>query len=358
MENNYSLLVVDDNAINRDLMSLQLTRAGYKVTLADSGYQALDKLVTERFDLILLDIMMPGMSGLEVLEKIRTQHSPLSLPIIMVTADDLEKSIITALRLGANDYLVKPLQLQVALARIKNQLTLKDLAGLKDEFVRFASHDLKKPLIVMLDIAQSLKDECVLGQPVTQDTLELIELINKTGHNMQHVIEGFLHTESNAGAHHEPQYKPVELNRIVAKSMQSNINYAKRKGVTLRQELQNDLPLIEADEFRIAQVLDNLIGNAMKFSPRHSTTIVRTRCDNEFVYTEISDGGPGLNDEDMRKLFTRYAKLSNSPTGSETSSGIGLFMSKQFIDMHHGRIGARNNPTHGATFWFGLPIKH
>jgi signal transduction histidine kinase len=302
--------------------------------------------------------MMPGMSGLEVLEKVRSQHSPLSLPIIMVTADDLEKSIVTALHLGANDYLVKPLQLQVALARIRNQLTLKDLAGLKDEFVRFASHDLKKPLIVMLDIAQTLKDECIVGQPTTADTLELIELINKTGHNMQHVIEGFLHTESNATTQHEPQYRPVELNRIVAKSLQANINYAKRKGVLLCQELQNNLPLVEADEFRISQVLDNLIGNAMKFSPDQTTTIVRTRCDNDYVYAEVCDGGPGLSEEDMRKLFTRYAKLSNIPTGGETSSGIGLSMSKQFIDMHHGRIGARNNPTQGATFWFGLPIKH
>ena len=96
----------------------------------------------------------------------------------------------------------------------------------------------------------------------------------------------------------------------------------------------------------------------MKFSPRETTTTVRTRADEHFVYAEVCDGGPGLTEGDMRKLFTRYAKLSNVPTGGETSSGIGLSMSKQFIELHKGNIGVRNNPGSGATFWFSIPIKN
>ena len=354
----YTLLIVDDNEMNRQLMALQFKRAGYNVVLAENGYQALEKIEAVPFDLVLLDIMMPGISGLETLEEIRKKHTLISLPVIMVTADDLEQSVITALELGANDYLTKPLNIQVALARIKTQLALKDLAALKDEFVRFASHDLKKPLIVMMDIVSELKTSLTPGTTVSDDLPELVDLITRTGENMQQVIAGFLNTESPTAATPEPKYQKILLNDIVDKSLQANESYARKKGVRLIKELADDLPAIEADEFRLSQVLDNLIGNAMKFSPRETTTTVRTLADANYVYAEISDGGPGLTEEDMKKLFTRYAKLSNRPTGGESSSGIGLSMSKQFIELHKGQIGVRNNPESGATFWISIPIKH
>ncbi|HEY5604851.1 MAG TPA: HAMP domain-containing sensor histidine kinase [Gammaproteobacteria bacterium] len=355
--NQYTLLIVDDNEMNRQLMALQFKRAGYNTVLAENGYEALELIEAAAFDLVLLDIMMPGISGLETLQEIRKQHTLISLPVIMVTADDLEESVIKALQLGANDYLTKPLNVQVALARIKTQLTLKDLAALKDEFVRFASHDLKKPLIVMMDIVSELKKSLAPGTAVAADTPELIDLITRTGQNMQQVIAGFLNTESSANATPEPKYKKIVLNDVVDKSMQVNESYARKKGVKLKKELADNLPVIEADEFRLSQVLDNLIGNAMKFSPRETTTIVRTHADEQYVYAEICDGGPGFTEDDMKKLFTRYARLSNRPTGGESSSGIGLSMSKQFIELHKGRIGVRNNPNSGATFWFSIPIK-
>ncbi|WP_455211479.1 hybrid sensor histidine kinase/response regulator [Kaarinaea lacus] len=352
----FHLLVVDDNEMNRDLISLQLRKQGYQISVAASGYQALELLETQKFDLILLDIMMPGMNGLDMLLEVRKKHSLLSLPIIMVTADDLEESIIEALKRGANDYLVKPLNLPVAIARVKTQLTLKELDDLKGEFVQFASHDLKKPLLVAMDIAESLKNDCVPDKPVKQDTPEVLELLFKTCENMQNVIDGFLNTES-FGTGVADSKRPAPLNTVVSKSIQNNTEYAKKKGITLKEELANDLPEIELDEFRITQVLDNLIGNAMKFSPKDTTTTVRTRTDGHFVYAEISDGGPGLTEEDMKKLFQRHARLSNRPTGGETSTGVGLSLSKQLIEQHNGVIGARNNPTHGATFWIRLPVK-
>lgn len=354
----HTLLIVDDNEMNRQLMSMQFKRAGYNIVLAKDGYEALELVESTPFDLVLLDIMMPGINGLEVLEKIRKHRTLINLPIIMVTADDLEESIITSLQLGANDYLTKPLNLPVALARIRTQLRLKDLATLKDEFVRFASHDLKKPVIVMMDIVSELQKTCIPGEIVADDTPELIDLINRTGENMQQVISGFLNTEAPDIAAQEANQEGIEINQVVDKSLQANESYARKKGVRLKKELADNLPAVEADEFHLSQVLDNLIGNAMKFSPRDTTTIVKTHADNKYVYAEISDGGPGLSEEDMKKLFTRYASLSSIPTGNETSSGIGLSMSKQFIEQYQGEIGARNNSDNGATFWFKIPIKH
>jgi len=354
----YSLLVVDDNEMNRNLMSMQLARQGYQADTAASGIQALNMMEERDYDLILLDIMMPGMSGLEVLEIIRKKHTLISLPVIMVTADDLQESIVDALQRGANDYLIKPLNMPVTIARIKSQLTSKDLATLKDEFVRFASHDLKKPLIVIEDVVDTLLQECQAGQNAPADLQELLQLIKKTGENMRKIISGFLDTKQLESVDLAPEYKPAQLNELVEKSIQANASYARKKGVRLRQELDPNLPAVEVDEFRITQVLDNLIGNAMKFSPGNTTTTVRTHFDNNYVYAEICDGGPGLTDEDIQKLFMKHASLSNRPTGDETSTGVGLHLSKQFIDLHQGSIGARNNTEQGATFWFGLPLHH
>ncbi|MBI3775424.1 MAG: response regulator transcription factor [Gammaproteobacteria bacterium] len=150
----FRLLLVDDDAMTRQFMSARLTRQGYDIAVAEDGYRALSLLEGEPFDLLLLDIMMPGMSGIDVLTQVRRKFSMLSLPVIMVTANDLEESMVEALEKGANDYLLKPISMPVTLARIKTQLSLRYLSALKDEFVRFASHDLKKPLMLLRDIAR------------------------------------------------------------------------------------------------------------------------------------------------------------------------------------------------------------
>src|SRR5919197_1400312 len=120
-----SLLVVDDNPLNRDMLARRLTRRGYTVTVAADGYQALAMIEAQQFDLVLLDIMKPGISGLDVLKTVRQRYAVADLPVIMVTAKDQSEDIVAALQLGANDYVTKPLDFPVVLARTQTQLALK-----------------------------------------------------------------------------------------------------------------------------------------------------------------------------------------------------------------------------------------
>lgn len=120
-----ALLVVDDSEMNRDMLTRRLVRRGYTVAAAENGRQALDMIAAQPFDLIVLDIMMPGLSGLEVLEDLRQRHAPSVLPVIMATAKDQSEDIVLALKLGANDYVTKPLDFPVVLARVQTQLSLK-----------------------------------------------------------------------------------------------------------------------------------------------------------------------------------------------------------------------------------------
>lgn len=143
------LLVVDDNPNNRDLIHRRLSRAGYQVELAENGDQALERLDQETFDLIVLDVMMPGLSGTDVLKIVRRQYSPLELPIIMATAKDQSEDIVGALDLGANDYVTKPIDFPVLTARIHSHLkaaeTARDAAV---ETVRLAFADLQPGLVI------------------------------------------------------------------------------------------------------------------------------------------------------------------------------------------------------------------
>ena len=120
-----SILVVDDNEDNRDMLSRRLKRQGYRIALAENGHQALDMVSAEKFDLVVLDIMMPGISGLDVLKTLRNTYSVADLPIIMATAKDQSEDVVTALGMGANDYVTKPLDFPVALARIQIAIILE-----------------------------------------------------------------------------------------------------------------------------------------------------------------------------------------------------------------------------------------
>jgi len=119
------LLVVDDNEMNRDILSRRLRKKGHQVQVAEGGAEALEMIQNEAFDLVLLDIMMPVMDGFEVLEKIREKHGPSELPVIMATAKTESEDIVAALKIGANDYVIKPFDFPVVLARVHTQLALK-----------------------------------------------------------------------------------------------------------------------------------------------------------------------------------------------------------------------------------------
>ena len=119
------LLVVDDNEMNRDMLSRRLQRKGHEVATAVDGADALAQIENGRFDVLLLDIMMPGIDGFEVLKRLRATYSPTELPIIMATAKGERDDIVKALKMGANDYVTKPLDFPVVSARVQTQLSLK-----------------------------------------------------------------------------------------------------------------------------------------------------------------------------------------------------------------------------------------
>ena len=174
------ILVVDDNKLNRELLIRRLTRKGYVVTEAADGHAALELIDARPFDLAVFDIMMPGLTGLNVLETVRKRHTPADFPIIMATAKTQSDDVVEALRLGANDYVTKPIDFPVLLARMQTHLNLKLLFKLKDEFLSIASHDLKNPLFVIVCQAYLIQNRVPKGAVMDDDSFNTVSYTHLT----------------------------------------------------------------------------------------------------------------------------------------------------------------------------------
>lgn len=143
---------------------------------------------------------------------------------------------------------------------------------------------------------------------------------------------------------------------IVQEQLELNKILAQKKNIEIRSDLENNI-VFRFDKHRIAQVIDNLISNAIKFSPHHSTIFVSSRKNGDEVIFSVRDEGPGISIEEQKLIFQPFQTLSAKPTGGESSSGLGLNIAKNFVSLHGGEIGVSNEPGHGATFYFTLPCK-
>lgn len=358
------ILVVDDVPDNLKLLEADLEDFGYEVATAMDGNQALQVFERTHPDLVLLDIRMPGLSGLEVLAKLRERHSVSDLPVIMTTAVSESEDIVTALKNGANDYVTKPLDVEVLMARVETQLKLlrlkreKDrLDRVKDDFLAIASHDLKNPLFVISAAITLISEHAPPGSQMTDDIFEFVSLIKERTSEMTRIIEDFLDFQALEEGRLRLDMESIDLHALMAKAMENNAARAEIKAIHVELQKTEGLPAIQVDPHRIAQILDNLLSNAIKFSDEKGSIVLRSKLEGGKAVIEVSDAGPGLTKADMRKVFGKYSRLKNMPTGGEKSSGLGLAICKQLVEAHGGEIGVSNNPDCGTTFWFSLPVQ-
>jgi signal transduction histidine kinase len=333
-----------------------LQRAGYQVVTAAGGREALAAVEGRSFDLVLLDVMMPEVSGLDVLAELRRRFSVAELPVIMATARNESTDVVEALRLGANDYVTKPIDFPVLLARARTQLELRRLAQLKDDFIRIASHDIKNPLTEVLGVASLVELTLQPGMPLPERTFELVRGIGASARRMQNLIEDFLDFQALQDGQLALTRAPLDLNATAREVAEGNTAYADGKAIGLALALDPALPLLVGDTRRIGQVAQNLINNAIKFSPPGARIDIATHVADGEVVFEVADGGPGIRPEDRERLFTRYGRTENRPTGGEQSTGLGLAICRQLIESHRGRIGMRPGASVGSVFWFALPL--
>ena len=354
------VLIVDDEASNIAILD-RLFRDTYRTVTCSGGQAALDLLARETFDLVLLDIMMPLVSGLDVVKAMRQEPRTAELPVILISARMDENDIVEGLTIGANDYITKPFRLAELRARVRTQLTLKRLQDerretinelreahdMKDRFLRIASHDLKGPL-------SNLRLVHYLMRQQIQEESRLFELLSTADSNlttMQGVINEFLDLAALQSGKIDLRMDNVSLEPVVLDLIQQyNVN-AIKKDITIDTTIDG---VVHADKGRLSQALGNLVSNAIKYSPRETTISIRTEMNEDRVRICVADQGPGVPEEERDRLFTQFGKLTARPTDGESSTGLGLWIAKHLTELQGGAIGVDTPADGGSVFWIEL----
>lgn len=363
----FVVLVVDDASDGRLLARACLTLAGYEVIEAAGGAEALALAERSPPDVMLLDVCMPGMDGFAVCTALRSREATRGLPVLMVSADSDRVAISKGFAVGAVDFLAKPFRAEELCARVavhaelgrarrELETSYARLAALtheKDLMFGMAAHDLRGPLSVISGFVEhALASLGGVQEPVARQALEVTQ---REVQQMEHFLGSLL--DLNALERGAPGLKsrPIDLLSEARAALERAARAATSKRIDLRIEHPGGPLRVQADHLGLRRILDNFISNAVKFTPEGGKVRLKFARNYDEGECYICDDGPGLTEQDLLRVFGRFARLSAKPTGGEKSTGLGLAICRALAEGMDGRVWCGNNAEGGAFFAFSLP---
>jgi two-component system, sensor histidine kinase len=360
------ILIVDDVQLNLDLMKEILSEKGYLIATAINGKSAIAKAKAHKFDLILLDVILPDIDGFEVCSHLKANPQTHDIPIIFLTAKKEKDSITQGFNLGAVDYIPKPFSKEELLARVNLHLTLRKYqdelirskemaeasAQAKAIFLANISHEIRTPMNGIIGMIDILK-----RTSLTAEQLEYIDIIGISGENLLMIINDVL------------DFSKIEAGQITFEHIRFNLwdeinevvkilRYkAIQKNLDLSFEIAPDVPqLLIGDPLRLKQVLINLCNNSIKFTAEGFVHVyVKLTDKNECAVRlqfDVKDTGIGISPENQSKLFKSFAQADVSTTRKFGGTGLGLAISKNLVHLMGGEIGIISEEGKGAIFHF------
>ena len=363
INNRPGILIVDDIPSNIQIIGNILKEYDYDIEFATNGKEALDWLETRMFDLVLLDIMMPGMDGFEVCEKIihgKLDHKP---GVIFITAKSDMDSIVKGLELGAVDYIVKPFHKKELLARIRIHLTilqqryeLQQANVFKSKLLSVIGHDLKDPIGSL----KSYVDIYLELHPEVDDHIkEFMHEVSGISENAFILLENLLSWAKSQTGTIAFTPKLTDLKIIVSDSISLLANLAKKKNIHLSANIPENT-MVYCDAELISAVVRNLISNAIKFSYQDGKVKIRIRkeflSEKNMLVVTVEDTGVGISKKNQQLLFGKDFHFTTYGTGNEKGSGLGLKICREFIEINGGKIWVESKENKGTVFSFSLPL--
>lgn len=349
------ILIVDDIQDNIQLLGNILSEAGYNVAAVNSGQDALDILNANTPELILLDVMMPGMDGFEVCKIIKNSERLRDIPVIFITAKANKEDVIKGFQVGGVDYITKPFNTIELLARVKVHLenhrlknSLLESNQTKDKFFSIIAHDLKGPLggiFSLIDIINSSTSP--------ENISKYINVVKSSLKSAYNLLENLLNWARLETKTMQFDFQKLDLLSIISNSIVLLKNIAMQKNIAL--SLQNiDSVIVWADNNMLETIIRNLISNALKFTPFDGEVSVWYEEKENHVEVNIQDTGLGISPENIDKLFRLDLKYSTSGTNGEKGTGLGLILCKEMIETIGGEIWLNSELGKGTTFTFTL----
>ncbi len=357
------ILVVDDDRMNLLILETILRTDGYEFLTAESGEAALTAYEQFSPDLVLLDVVLPGIDGFETCRRLRTAHGSECAPVLFITAKAESEDIVAGFNAGGADYLPKPLRAKETLARIRTHLEnrcyaaqLRKANEAKNKFLGMCAHDLRNPLVSIRGLAEFLQDPSI--GPLNAEQADIVSTIHGASQSMLQHVNELLDIATIEAGELRLALSPAPLRDLAAQAVRLAALDATRKRTRIEIEPDSASPVLPLDAARIRQVVDNLLSNAVKFSPPGSLVRLRIDAPAEAGLARLSvrDQGPGIPEAERDRLFQDFGRLSVRPTAGEKSTGLGLAICRKIIEAHRGRIEAVNDPAGGCVFSFSLPM--
>jgi len=353
-----TILIVDDNPVNLRVMIQHLADENYETRIAQDGEEALEQLKLALPDIILLDIMMPGIDGFETCKRIKEIPAAQNIPIIFMTALSETEHKVKGLKLGAVDYITKPFQHEEVLARINTHLTIRrqqvalnHLNATKDRFFSIIAHDLRgvfNPLMISTDMLIKIATK--------EDSPKMIKFANsvkKSTHNAYELLENLLTWSRCQRDSIDVAITKMDIGQVIEKNMDLYTEKAKQKNITLSHDVSRGI-IVYADRNITDTILRNLIANALKFTHSGGCIKVFVEQKNDNIHVSVQDNGTGIDQNGLEKLFKINSKYKKKGTANEHGTGLGLILCKELSVKNKGDIWVNSKLDQGSIFTFSL----
>ncbi len=350
-----NILIADDEETFRMLLKDVLMEEGFPVDLAVDGDEAISKVKKQAFDIMLLDLRMPNKNGIEVLRFCK-EHS-INVDIIVLTGVDDIRIAVDCMKLGATEFMVKPIEAENLLLKIHSVMRAREaearLRNLEIQYTTTLLLDLRTPLNGMrTSVGYFMKG---WAGPVMPEQEQLLHYLNDASERMQSILDDMIDVTKLEAGKISLTKSSVDLQNLIGNVCQRYEVQARNAGISLNCQTADQHQMVEVDAEHIEQVLENLLDNALRFTPKEGEIQVSFRPVPSAVQISVVDSGDGISEADMPHLFDKYKHVIGKKS-KEKATGLGLAICKKIIEAHNGKIWAESKPGSGAQFHFTLPL--
>lgn len=365
----YKILIVDDVMSNVLLLKVLLTNEKFAIATASNGRQALEQVEKENPDLVLLDVMMPDMSGFEVAQHLKSNPNTADIPIIFLTALNSTADIVKGFQVGANDFISKPFNKEELIIRVTHQISLvaakrlilskteelqRTIAG-RDKLYSVIAHDLRSPMGSIKMVLNML----ILNLPsekIGAEMYELLTMANQTTEDVFSLLDNLLKWTKSQIGKLNVVYQDVDLVEVTDGVIEIFSMVASLKKIKIR-EMKPEKMMVNADIDMLKTVVRNLLSNAIKFSKENSEVLVKMEEVDGMAVVSVQDHGCGISKEGQKKLLHTDTHFSTFGTNNEEGSGLGLLLCKDFVVKNGGKLWFTSKEGEGSIFSFSIPVK-
>lgn len=365
----YKILIVDDVMSNVLLLKVLLTNEKFAIATASNGRQALEQVEKENPDLVLLDVMMPDMSGFEVAKHLKSNPNTADIPIIFLTALNSTADIVKGFQVGANDFISKPFNKEELIIRVTHQISLvaakrlilskteelqRTIAG-RDKLYSVIAHDLRSPMGSIKMVLNML----ILNLPsekIGAEMYELLTMANQTTEDVFSLLDNLLKWTKSQIGKLNVVYQDVDLVEVTDGVIEIFSMVASLKKIRIR-EMKPEKMMVNADIDMLKTVVRNLLSNAIKFSKENSEVLVKMEEVDGMAVVSVQDHGCGISEEGQKKLLHTDTHFSTFGTNNEEGSGLGLLLCKDFVVKNGGKLWFTSKEGEGSIFSFSIPVK-